>query len=153
MDMEKILKCLRLTTSDQDGEALSAIRMANMLLKKGGHDWEKLLTPKVNQNSGFDLEMVDKAAKLLFERWKIDYLKANAPKPVYRSPAKQMPKTSSYRGFRKNEKGNWHNFMQKCTVFDKNEDDEWGWVKEGTFSSTKFDSAFAAIDDYFEENE
>lgn len=42
-----LLKLLRLTESDTDGEALSAIRKANALLKANKWDWEKLLRGKI----------------------------------------------------------------------------------------------------------
>lgn len=40
---EKLTKLLNLTTSDNDGEALTAIRMANNIVKKNGLSWECLL--------------------------------------------------------------------------------------------------------------
>lgn len=42
-DLERLIKVLGLTTSDQDGEALSAIRRANEILKRGGTTWAQLL--------------------------------------------------------------------------------------------------------------
>lgn len=39
----RLIKFLNLTSSDSDGEALSAIRFANTLLKKSGATWEILL--------------------------------------------------------------------------------------------------------------
>lgn len=41
--LERIVKLLRLTESDQDAEALSAIRQVNRMLKERGLTWEKLL--------------------------------------------------------------------------------------------------------------
>ena len=40
---EKLLKFLMLTTSENDGEALNAIRMANKRLKKEGVEWKDLI--------------------------------------------------------------------------------------------------------------
>lgn len=40
---EKIVKLLMLTTSENDGEALSAIRKANLILKKTNRTWLELL--------------------------------------------------------------------------------------------------------------
>jgi hypothetical protein len=40
---EKIAKLLNLTSSDNDGEALNAIRIANQILKKNGLDWPTLI--------------------------------------------------------------------------------------------------------------
>ncbi len=46
MDTQKLTKLMMLTTSDQDGEALSAIRMANALLKRAGKNWQEILEPE-----------------------------------------------------------------------------------------------------------
>jgi len=43
IDREKMVKLLMLTTSDNDPEALSAIRMANAHLKKSKVSWEEFL--------------------------------------------------------------------------------------------------------------
>lgn len=40
---DRLIKCLMLTTSEADGEALNAIRMANTMLKKLNLSWEQLL--------------------------------------------------------------------------------------------------------------
>lgn len=40
---EKMIKCLELTASDADGEALNAIRMANKQRAKLGLSWEQVL--------------------------------------------------------------------------------------------------------------
>lgn len=40
---EKLTKLLNMTTSDSDGEALNAIRIANTLVKKNGLSWDVLL--------------------------------------------------------------------------------------------------------------
>lgn len=42
-----LIKCLKMTTSSHDGEALIAIRKANEQLQKFGGDWETLLRGKV----------------------------------------------------------------------------------------------------------
>lgn len=42
-----LAKLLRMTTSANDGEALTAIRKANALLKDNGWDWDKLLQGKI----------------------------------------------------------------------------------------------------------
>lgn len=44
--MDKIAKLLNLTKSDNDNEALAAIRMANKLLGEKGLGWENFLKPK-----------------------------------------------------------------------------------------------------------
>lgn len=43
MDADRFIKVMMLTTSDQDGEALSAIRTANNFLKKNNLTWENVL--------------------------------------------------------------------------------------------------------------
>jgi hypothetical protein len=47
MDQEKLIKLLMLTTSDNDAEALSAIRHANQLLKRTGSTWAAVIMPAV----------------------------------------------------------------------------------------------------------
>lgn len=44
---EMLAKLLRMTTSPNDGEALTAIRKANNLLTSNGWDWDKLLSGKI----------------------------------------------------------------------------------------------------------
>ena len=44
---ERLLKLLKMTTSSNDGEALTAIRMANDLLGAVGWDWDKLIEGKI----------------------------------------------------------------------------------------------------------
>lgn len=43
MDTTRLIKLLNLTTSPEDGEALSAVRFANALLAKEGKTWEQVL--------------------------------------------------------------------------------------------------------------
>lgn len=44
---DMLLKLLKMTTSDNDGEALVAIRKANSLLKAASWDWDKLIAGKI----------------------------------------------------------------------------------------------------------
>lgn len=44
---ELLVKLLMMTTSSNDGEALTAIRKANELLKTQGWDWVKLIAGKI----------------------------------------------------------------------------------------------------------
>lgn len=46
-NLEVIIKLMGMTDSSHDGEALNAIRMANVQLKKWGWDWRKMLTAKI----------------------------------------------------------------------------------------------------------
>lgn len=46
MTSEKIIKLLNLSTSPNDNEALSAIRMANKTLKDSGHSWDTMCFEK-----------------------------------------------------------------------------------------------------------
>lgn len=45
MDKQKIVKLLSLTQSDNDNEALSAIRMANKILRANEMTWDKFIGP------------------------------------------------------------------------------------------------------------
>lgn len=47
LNLELLIKLLKLTTSSNDGEALMASRKANEVLAKFGGDWEALLRGKV----------------------------------------------------------------------------------------------------------
>ncbi len=47
LNLELLIKLLKLTTSPNDGEALSAIRRANVQLSKVGGDWDALLRSRV----------------------------------------------------------------------------------------------------------
>lgn len=47
LNLEKLIKLMKMTTSTQDGEALTAIRMANGWLLRNGHDWETVLRGKI----------------------------------------------------------------------------------------------------------
>jgi len=44
---DMLLKLLKMTTSDNDGEALTAIRHANRVLRDAGWDWDKLIHAKI----------------------------------------------------------------------------------------------------------
>lgn len=44
VDKDKLTKLLAMTTSDNDGEALNAMRMANKIVKGAGLTWEQVLT-------------------------------------------------------------------------------------------------------------
>jgi hypothetical protein len=44
---ELLIKLLKMTTSNNDGEVLVAARKANALLQSAGWDWEKLITGKI----------------------------------------------------------------------------------------------------------
>lgn len=45
--LPRLIKLMKMTTSSNDGEALTAVRLANALLTKINADWEKLLLGKV----------------------------------------------------------------------------------------------------------
>jgi hypothetical protein len=44
---ELLIKLLRMTESDNDGETLTAIRKANAFMRSAGWDWEKLVNAKI----------------------------------------------------------------------------------------------------------
>lgn len=47
LKLDTLIKVLLMTTSSQDGEALAAMRRANILLRNANTDWDKLLRGKV----------------------------------------------------------------------------------------------------------
>lgn len=61
-DTDKLVKFLNLTQSDNDHEALAAIRKANEILKKNGITWDDFNKPKGNRvywNSFYDVTPTD----------------------------------------------------------------------------------------------
>ncbi|MET4121186.1 hypothetical protein ABIB85_007666 [Bradyrhizobium sp. JR1.5] len=44
IDRERLLKFMRLTESDHDGEAIAAMRMANKLIRSAGKTWEDVVS-------------------------------------------------------------------------------------------------------------
>ncbi|MET4518397.1 hypothetical protein [Bradyrhizobium sp. I1.7.5] len=44
IDRERLLKFLRLTASDHDGEAIAAMRMANKVIRSAGKTWEDVVS-------------------------------------------------------------------------------------------------------------
>ncbi|MDE5446727.1 hypothetical protein FXV83_17045 [Bradyrhizobium hipponense] len=44
IDRERLLKILRLTESNHDGEAIAAMRMANKLIRSAGKTWEDVVS-------------------------------------------------------------------------------------------------------------
>ena len=70
---DKLLKFLNLTTSDSDGEALNAIRMANKYLKANGLSWDQVVNcegvekPKDNRKS-FDTMSKDELKKFVRQK-------------------------------------------------------------------------------------
>lgn len=44
MDKTKLVKLLNLTASDQDGEALAAVRIATKIIKEAGLTWEQIIS-------------------------------------------------------------------------------------------------------------
>lgn len=52
---ELLVKCLELTSSDQDGEALAATRKANLIRRRLGKSWDELLHDQSAGAQDFDL--------------------------------------------------------------------------------------------------
>lgn len=62
VDRDKLIKLLMLSTSDCDPEALSAIRMANNLLKKSNTSWERIFAITTKPAPIIDDDMTDRYA-------------------------------------------------------------------------------------------
>ncbi len=60
---EKFIKIMKLTQSDQDGETLNAIRMANTILVEANVSWEELLRAKVAVTSSVAAQSVPQGGK------------------------------------------------------------------------------------------
>jgi hypothetical protein len=71
LDREKILKLMMLTTSDNDHEALSALRKANAIIKKAKQTWQDVVykapaVPVQAQKTEADLRS-DRLMKALYD--------------------------------------------------------------------------------------
>lgn len=58
MDQDKLVKILMLSTSDADGEALNAIRMANAMLKSAKVNWREFLAGKGGPMPSWQVEEI-----------------------------------------------------------------------------------------------
>lgn len=72
LDFKRLEKLLSLTQSDNDNEALSAVRMANSLLKKSDFVWKDLLVnpnkhPKQNETKFYSDDDLSEMINFLFE--------------------------------------------------------------------------------------
>lgn len=55
MDRDKLAKLLAMTTSDNDGEALNAVRAANRIVKESGMSWQDVLRQAVVHETNITL--------------------------------------------------------------------------------------------------
>lgn len=55
-DKDRLIKLLNLSNSDADGEALTALRLANKLLKQADLTWQDVLTSKAYKTSEAERE-------------------------------------------------------------------------------------------------
>lgn len=123
LDREKLTKVLMLTQSDQDGEALAAIRAANAMLARSGQNWEGFLRAPGSSPGASGGPT----------RGTATYARTERPA----GPA----------GWKKNARGNWVRFAKGqgvFTVFERNGD--WTWVHDGQFGP-KFDDVSDAVAD------
>jgi hypothetical protein len=58
-DFDRFIKLMMMTTSDQDGEALTAMRKANALLAGLNRNWEELLKGKITVQVVREFKRVD----------------------------------------------------------------------------------------------
>jgi hypothetical protein len=48
-DFDKVIKCLKLTQSDKDGEVIASIAAVNRILKKNNLSWERIWGEMISQ--------------------------------------------------------------------------------------------------------
>lgn len=112
---ELLTKLLMLTTSNNDAEALQAVRKANALLKASGWDWQQLIngkitivedpfkglaTPTNGQDESLKREIIDLKHQVRSLQDQLDYAKQRAMPDSYRAPYK--PRVNQPRRSRKN---------------------------------------------------
>lgn len=175
MEVAKLIKILNLTQSDSDGEALTALRMANNMLKKHGKTWEQVIssTPTQVQNnyrashyedvvrkynagpSGFAehlrkmKEEMNRRAQKQQERNFYDFWGEGIKPPKEdlkeEGSSDYHKKESSRSGWSKMKNGNYIHYVTKTIVFQKY--GSWCWVYKGEFGP-KFIYATEAMDDW-----
>lgn len=73
MFTEKLIKILNLSTSDNDGESLNAIRLANAMVKKAGLSWEAIIGRGVTSEKPPEPEATELSPEEMFA-----FIRANA---------------------------------------------------------------------------
>jgi hypothetical protein len=77
MDIQKLLKWLRLTASEADGEALAAIRRANFLLEKYQPTWDALIAGTGIEPADYDYDVGTDWGAVIDEILRIKHLGRN----------------------------------------------------------------------------
>jgi len=117
LDLDKLIKLMKMTTSSMDGEALTAIRMANSWLTRNNYDWEAVLRGKITViadpfgDAPAPVRQPDRAAPPPPRRPRPQ----PAPKPQYTSPPQPKPAPAQPKpapqfaapSFTKNSAGDW----------------------------------------------
>jgi hypothetical protein len=71
MNKGRFIKLMMMTTSDMDGEALTALRMANAMLAEDNLNWEEFCNGKDQQQRQYtahtDIDNIDKMFAVLFD--------------------------------------------------------------------------------------
>ena len=73
--IDKLQKLMAMTTSDNDGEALNAIRRANDLLAKNGKSWSDFIVERPKKKKTFYDLTTDEFMKFLAKKSKSSNLK------------------------------------------------------------------------------
>lgn len=78
MNTDRFLKLMRLTTSNRDGEALNAIRLANKMLKENNMQWDDIIgsgnttrtaeNESVVDNSPVHIQEIEKMLEICIKR-------------------------------------------------------------------------------------
>lgn len=99
LKLDTLIKVLLMTTSDNNSEALAAIRRANVMLRNASTDWEKLLRGKVTvvADPFADIAPPDTATRFSTSRPSVPQKPEPYEPPTYSTrPQATQPKAPNY---------------------------------------------------------
>ena len=119
INLELLIKLMKLTASNTDGEALAAVRMANKLLNGNGGDWENLLRGKLAPINPFKsiAEPKPQATARPTPQPSQPYTPPPRPQRPYSPPPPPPP--SRHRGVSKQESKLVSGWLVKCEFSSK----------------------------------
>jgi hypothetical protein len=99
-DFEKFIKLMMMTTSDQDHEALVALRKANAIIAGMNNNWEEVLRGKVK---------VTGTAQQQHNANYVHHTNATEIDAMFETLLRTVPRQSSFRDFVEDVHGYWEN--------------------------------------------
>jgi hypothetical protein len=100
-DFEKFIKLMMMTTSDQDHEALVALRKANAIIAGMNNNWEEVLRGKV--------KVVGIAQQQSYNATYVHHTNATEIDAMFETLLRTVPRQSSFRDFVEDVHGYWEN--------------------------------------------